>query len=266
MFLLGPCTLIVLLALLLLALKSLDFVRSARILPSTLAAIPVSELVLVVSLGALPVFGLILAKVMRSPFIDRYFLSALVAVCILTGFAAGVGKPANWIAVTLAGIMICSAGWQFSALLWHRAHGVPENLIEPSSGFSMNSSLNGPMDRYSLLVSEARKGQPIAILWPIDFLYLVTYASNLVPQIYYVQWSDDDSFYRIYERFRKWSPVRYKLATGGEFLRLSPQFMMYGQESSVAQTMAAGTKVEWLKTSNGRFVAEVGGQGVAHAR
>lgn len=259
LFLLGPSMLIVLLALIMLTFKVLDRIRDTREPRSSILPIRAEELVLAVSFAALPVFGLLVAKVMQSPFYDRYFLSTLVGVCILTGLAAGVGKPANWVAVTLAGILACSAAWQFSTLLWHRAQGIPEVLNEPSSGFSMNSSLAGPLVRYSLLLSEARQGEPILVLWPIEFLYLVNYAPNLAPQLYYVKWSDTDSFYRIFEKFHAWSPVKYNTLTAEEFFRLTPHFLMFGTDSAgqMVGVVQNGGNIQSLRMCDGHFVAHV---------
>ncbi len=258
-FLLGPCMLIVLLVVIMLAFRLIEGTRAARTFQSKTLAIPSFELVLAVSFAALPVFGLLLAKALQSPFYDRYFLSALVGVCILTGLAAGVGKPANWVAVTLAAILACSAAWQFSTLVWHRVRGIPEALTEPSSGFSMNSSLAGPLNRYSLLQSEASKRERIVVLWPIEFLYLVNYAPNLAPQLCYLQRSENDSFYRVFEKFHVWSPVKYTIMTQEEFLRSTPHFLLYGTDSvgQLAQVIQAGAKMRSLRVSDGHFLAEM---------
>ncbi len=257
-FLLGPCMLIVLIVLALLALRCLHAMRRSTKPASLSTAIPLPEIALALSFVALPVVGMIIARTMHSTFIYRYYLPALVAACILTGFAAAVGKPANRVAFALAAVLVCSAGWQFSALIWHRIHGVPENLSEPSSGFSANSSLSGPLDHYSLLLSEARKhkDQPIAIMWPIDYLYLVTYAPDLVLRMYYVQWSETDWFYRCFKLFRPWSPIKYNLATRDQFLQSAPEFLMYGQDSTAASIISEGLKFESIKLSNGHFLAE----------
>ncbi len=257
--LLGPCMLILVIVVALLAVRCMQAVNgtSEPLLP---LSIPVPEIVAALSFAAAPALGMVIAKVTHSPAFYRYFLSASVAICILTGLAAAVGKPLNWIAVAIAAVLVCSAGWNISSLFWHRLHGVPENLVEPASGFSMNSSLAGPLDRYTLLLSEARahKDQPIAIMSPFDYLYLVNYAPQLIDQIYYVKWSDHDFNYRGQEVFERWSQIHYKMATEQEFLRLSPNFMMYGQSSELAYNMTRNPniKITRLKTSNDHFLAE----------
>ncbi len=263
-FLLGPCMLIVLLALIMLAFKVIETVRAARMPQSGILPIPAVELVLAVSFAALPVFGLLLAKAMQSPFYDRYFLSALAGLCILTALAAGVGRPANWVALTLAGVLACSAAWQFSALLRHRVEGIPEILNEPSSGFAMNISLAGPLEQYSFLQSEASKGERIVVLWPIEFLYLVNYAPKLAPQLYYLQRSENDSFYRVFERFQAWSPVKYTIMPQDEFLRSTPHFLLYGTDSvaQLAQMIQAGATMKSVRVSDGHFLAEMESKGM----
>lgn len=257
-FLLAPSMLIVLLIIIMLAFRIIDMVHTDRSSRLTELPIPLSDLMLTVSFIALPVFGLILAKVTQAPFVNRYFLAAVAGVCILTGLGAGLGRPTNWVAITLAAILAWSAVGQFSRLLWHRFHGWAEVLDEPSSGFFTNSSLAGPLDRYSLLLSAARGGQRIVVFWPIEFLYLVNYAPALRKQLYYLKWSDADSFYRELERFHAFSPFQYNTMPAQDFLRSTPRFLLFGTNSAteMAAAVRAGATIRSLQVSDGHVLAQ----------
>jgi hypothetical protein len=54
-----------------------------------------AERILVAGLVALPSFGFILAKVAQGPFVARYFLSSVPAICIAAAFALRSARPAT---------------------------------------------------------------------------------------------------------------------------------------------------------------------------
>src|SRR4051812_36013399 len=154
-FLVAPCIPLIVLALALVVvnrtghLDIVDPTREKRVENSTL------ELVLGLSFLALPIMGVMFAKIIQGPLMVRYFLPSLIGFCIVVGTIFGRRKTAPWIAVTLAITMTLIIGEQFARLVWHRHKGWGENLIEPISGRPMNTTPGQPLDRYRLLVSEA---------------------------------------------------------------------------------------------------------------
>jgi hypothetical protein len=194
-----------------------------------------SEVILGVSFVALPVFGFIVSKtIVHGLFIDRYFASTVIGLCILLGLAAGAPKALDWMAITLAILLAFPVTWNFGALLYHRYRGVPENLIEPSSSFTMNVSLKGPLGKYEKFLP--KDSGPIGILRFNDFLYLLHYAPELRQRIYYVKESTHDFFDVGFENFHPWSAFKYNHGiTPREFVRLAPQSYAIGDTDSLTQ-------------------------------
>lgn len=217
------------------------------------------EVVLGVSFLLLPVFGLLLGIVTGSPFIDRYFLGSLFGLCILTGHFIGSSNRRSWTSIALAGIFVAAFLWSFSLLVWHRYQCVPEELAEPSSGFAMNTSLTGPLSKYSFLFSQVHPGDRVLITWPIDFLYLVNYAPQLAPQMYYIGWSDKDYFARVFRTFRPWSPVKYNIVSPDEFFHPGTHFILVGPNSAsfMVGPVACCVTIKSLQTAENHFVAQV---------
>ena len=109
-----------------------------------------------------------------------------------------------------------------------------------------------------MLVTAAKKGKRIVVLWPIDFLYLVNYASEIRTQLYYIGWSDQDPFLRIFDRVHPYVPFPYHAITPDEFYASKADFMLFGVASDAGQLQAiSGYNVESLQLSNDRFLAEV---------
>ncbi len=255
-YLLAPCIVIVLLIVVILGLTA---IRSSRVNGCEATDLMRFEVAFAVSLLALPAFGMLLAKVLHSQFCDRYFLPAVGGLGILAGFGALAGKPTNRLATLLAGVMAFLLFWNLSMVIRHRSFGWAENLVEPSSHFSANSSLTGPLSRYSLLLSGARKGERIVVLWPIDFLYLVNYAPELRPQLYYLGWIEGDPFYRLLGSLEPYAPFPYHVISADKFFASRSDFMYYGLESDPAQMRAltGDAIIRSLRSSSGRFLAEV---------
>ncbi len=259
-FLLTPCVLIISLIVALLAVKQTNLRLSSRFAEAEMTEPLVLEMVLAAGFVALPVVGLILALSMHSPFYDRYFVQALAGFCIFAGLGVGVGKHGNWIPLVLAGAMALWLVTDVSSVLWNRSHGQAETLVEPSSGFSLNSSLKRPLANYEMVLAAAKKGERIVVLWPMDFLYLVNYAPELRSQLYYIGWNDDDVFYRILVRLHPYVSFQYHTVTPNEFYASRNTFMFFGVASDPGQlhVIAGGIILKSLQFSNGRFLAEAG--------
>lgn len=258
-FLLGPCTLVLLIVVALLALKARFFGRSHRDVDREVRWILLPEIIAALSFLVLPLFGLIIAKLLHSPFYDRYFLSALAGVCILVGFGVGNYRTENWAASVLAGVMALSLLVNIGHVVRHRLENEPETLVEPSSGFSENVSLAGPMENYSLLRSAPHNDEPIIVFWPIEFLYVVNYAPDLTPRLYYVGWNDEDSFYRLLSAFQAWSPVKYNTMKADDFFRRFPRFLLYAPDSidQLAWLNKTGASISFVRADDGHYLADL---------
>jgi hypothetical protein len=260
LFLLAPCILIFLLILLLLALKGIipkaSISEAAR--TRSFQNLPV-EIGLALSFIALPAFGLLLALGLHSPFFGRYFLSALAGLCLLVGYGVGLGRRATWVSGVLAAALAFSLVANLSLLLWHRAHGWAEHLIEPSSGFADNISMAGPLENYQMLMSAAKSGKRVIVLWPMDFMYLVNYAAEIRPQLYYVGWSDRDPLFRVLERMHEYVPFPYHTVTKREFYATPADFLVFGIISDITQLqpLTGAPPPKSLHFSNGRYLAEM---------
>ncbi len=150
-FLLYPCIVLIVCALAVIAAGKWIGSRSdAREVQRS--APTVQEIVLAISFLALPVFGLLVAILVHSPFMARYFISAVAGVCILIGLGVGGRGRTRWPAIVLAAVMACSVGWQFSALLWHRYHGKGEPLFEPSTGLFLETTPGNPVTSHQIAI------------------------------------------------------------------------------------------------------------------
>lgn len=262
-FLLAPCILVIVFGLALLV------TNGARSLGSVAPRVRATEygqpeLIVALSFLALPAFGVVYAKLAHGPVFVRYFLPTLIGVGIVIGALFGKAKTALWVRATLAVIIVLTVGEQFGRLVWHRYHGWGETLIEPISGRPMNTTPGHPLDRYSLLVAEARNSTlPIGILTQWDFVYLVHYAPQLLPRLYFVTSTKDSFFFRAFRDLRPWFPVKYNpQLTIQDFSRLAPKLLVYGlyrdDEMNALSTITESDRVvKSLKTSEGHFLAEV---------
>ena len=200
--------------------------------------------------------------VVHGLFVDRYYLSALAGLCVLLGFALGARGSVNWAVVAVAVFLAFPVSWNFAALVWHRYKGVPEDLVEPSSFFAMNTSLQGPLWRYSDLLP--KDSQPIGVLKFYDFLYLLQYAPDLRPRLYYIKENAHDFFDVGFENFHAWAPYKFNHGlTPGEFVHLAPHTWVLGDDKSFSQLgklVRAGASIDQLHISaalfDPHFVAE----------
>lgn len=127
----------------------------------------------------------------------------------------------------------------------------------------MNSSLEGPLARYSKLLPEAGDSRPIAVLKPMDFLYLLHYAPQLRKRLYYVKASEIDFFYAGFENFHRWSAFTYNPGlTAREFVRLAPRSFVLGERGmlpELSHLVRAGGAITSMRVADDEdhFVAEL---------
>jgi len=260
-YLVSPCILILIAACSLFAIQVISGLRVQRSDGTGDVSSRTPEAIVGAAFLFMPILGFVLAKVMGGPFIGRYFMSTLIGLCLLIGVGAGARRSANWVALVLITLLTLPVLWNFTALIWHRDHGQAEDLHEPSSGFTMNASLRGPLDRYQVLTSAAEDSRPIAVLDPLDYLYLLHYAPGLRSRLYYVQGARNDFAYTGYQDFQQWAPFKFnRVLTKQELLEMSPRWLVYGRTASLAELILLikpGGTITFPQFSNDHFLADM---------
>ncbi len=219
-----------------------------------------TELALMLGFIALPVFGILLGKAVKGPFIPRYFMSSVAGFSLLLGFGTGTRKAWNSVVILLTLVVTAGVAQDFAKLVWHRDHGTGEVLEEPSSKALMNTTPGRPLAAYSVL-AKADPTLPIVVIEPMEFLYLVQYDPLLSQRLYSVSWSKNDLFYRLYRNVRESCPVRYnRELTFDEFLPRNSHFWVFGNVGytyELENLMNRGGEVKSLWFADGKFLAEI---------
>ncbi len=253
-FLLSPCAWILLVAFVLLALDRERFLPALKSMQREKVSLLSDEMILAIGFTALPIFGLLLGVAIHGPYIMRYFISSVAGISILVGFSMGVRKTADSFQLAFAAVIGVTLAASTIMLLYHWRQGWGEKLVEPSSVINLNTTPGDPLDAYSLLIRGSRNSLPILMLSPIDFLYLVHYAPQLAPRLYYVGQPSTDVFYRGFQLLRTWCPVdRYnRELTPEEFSRAHPDYLVYGIKGigRVQDVITPGTQVTSFASSN----------------
>ncbi len=227
-FLLLPCSAILFIAFTLFALDRVDHSGAWSNGDRPYCRFNWDDAVLCLSFGALPALGVVLAQLVHSPYFGRYFLSALLGLCVPLAINAGAARSRKWLAPLLAAVIICGLGLNLFRIVRHRLHGEGEALREPSTGKLLPTTPSRPLLLYPLIQSVAKDSKPIAVLEPLDFLYLLKYAPKLTSRLYYVHSFEADASLRGLRAFRQWSPVKYNpVYVGSEFVKLHPDFYIY---------------------------------------
>ena len=103
-FLILPCSAVILLAL---ASRPWQEASSNTIPVDDYSPVTLQDFVLTLGFIALPVFGLLMAQFVHSPYFSRYFLPAVLGVCI--AFVIAAGNRHRWVCRLL--LELSSAGW-----------------------------------------------------------------------------------------------------------------------------------------------------------
>jgi hypothetical protein len=208
-----------------------------------------TDVVLPVGFLALPVIGILLGKAFDGPFVPRYFLSALLGLSVLIGFAAGRCRP-RWLAGALVCMMILILGRHFTGLLVHRHRGSGEFLA-------------GPLAAHALLSSpEARRPLPIVVPDGRDFLYLANYDHAQESRLYYANDYRRDTFLREYGLLRTLCGLPFNPERSlDEFAKSNLEFFVYGNTSQAELWLSdyekRGGSVKSIKFSGDQFLADV---------
>jgi len=221
----GPATMVLLLALL---LSALDGMRSGQD-ANTTAAIPRREALLAGGFACIPLVGFIGCKVSHGPFLDRYFLSSIAGYAIFLGFASSRRQVGSWTAKALAGcmffLMVADLGTTVFFSVVHRIM-----LSEPSTGLPLSTTPSNPMQMYETL-SIDHSGQDIMVVSSLEYLYFFRYAPpSIVSRLYYGSVANDVNLWG-YEKLAKEARVDLKTTRFGPFLATHDKFLVYGSIS-----------------------------------
>jgi Dolichyl-phosphate-mannose-protein mannosyltransferase len=255
-FLILPCSAVILLAL---ACFAFDKGYSAGSQPLDHSRRFTSQdFLLTLGFLALPAFGLLIAQIVHTPYFSRYFLSTLLGVCI--AFAIPIGNRQRWVCQLLLGVVLCGLGLNFARIARHRLNGTGESLVEPSSQIVLETTPKEPLHEHLLLRDLPNDSMPIAVLNPLDFLYILQYAPNLASRIYYVHYTERDSSFRGLRDFRRWSPVTYNApAAARAFVDAHPQFYVFCDDKRIFDLNGFDrlASIRFLKTTQDHLLLQM---------
>ncbi len=252
-FLLNPCFLILVFAVLLLSIGHL-------LGPLYRLVVPPMELILAIGFLALPLVGVLLAKATNTAFFHRYFLEGMVGVCyfLVILFTWSRTGSSRWIGVVFAVVLSISLGESFAKVAWHRIHHVGELLVEPSSGIHIDTTPWNPLANEALLLSATDKAIPIGTADPLRFLYVAHYAPDLAHRLHFLAASEDDWAYRSFRNFARWGPLYNAPETYWQFWSSNPDCYLYGDSEVIWETselISKGWRLVSMKTAGCKHLA-----------
>ncbi len=259
-FLIQPCSAIILVALVLFA-----FDRSNPPEYSPGADIPTRftwhDIPVLVGFLALPAIGVVFAQVLHTAFFSRYFLAALLGIAIPFAILAGVRSHRPWVARVILILIFCALALDFARLLRHRLSGTGEILVEPSTLTPLDTTPGQPLYLHPL-VGQMRSDSsvPITVLHPLDFLYLLQYAPDLAPRLYFLHSSEQDLSFRALREFLPWSPVKYnQVALGSSFAASHKTFYVYSDVGHLEEfyRITRFLNIRLFKAEEQHFLAKV---------
>lgn len=263
--LLAPCALPLLCAVVMFAVDGLASSTAKPWNWAKLLGIDAERMALALGFVAFPLFGVFLGMIVGGPFISRYFLSALAGVCLLLGWRLAA-RPEAKVGVALICFLIF--GLLFSntrQMMIRYSRGVGEDLIEPSVGYKLDTTPGNPLATYSLLVGNSAGSLPIAIPNQLDFLYLTSYAPNLVPRLHLISPNKQALDYKLVRAVRIWCHRDFNSAeTFDEFLAENKHFLFYSADYGVlnniwvlSQLVENDRKLKSFKVGPDHVLAEV---------
>ena len=225
--LLAPCILIVLVALLLLSAGW----RNEAADSESERNISGWDALLIAGFLAMPVYGIILARLSKGPFFARYFMTGAVGVCLV--IALGVTRE-RWrhastvLAVLVIGTLLTDTCLVALRRVTHR----PETLVEPSTKWAIDTTVGDPLASRRWMMTHVDDSLPIVVAFQLDFLYLVHYWPAAKERLYSISTSTHELQYRLYTAVEKYCHVGYHMPqTYDEFIPSHTDFFVYGDAS-----------------------------------
>jgi hypothetical protein len=257
-YVLDPCMLILIAAFVLFALD-----QSGRFSPAASETFPsarvvrLHDLAIAVGLLALPFAGILLAKAVKGPFFERYFMAAVAGLAILFGLVAASRQRYGWVALALALAMTLYSGNRFAGLVWHTHEGVGEYLEEPSTRSALETTPGQPLASNPLLKVAWKTSEPIIVADYLQYLYLVRYAPRISPRLYLI----DEYHTHAFNSFRAFCHIECNpQQTLEQFLARTRRFLLYssgGYSTLAPKITAAGGRILWVTLDKNYSLAQV---------
>ncbi len=258
--LLSPCILIVLCALLFLCVERLS--RPADLSePANETKITVSTALLIGAFSAMPIYGNILARLLKGPFFARYFMTAVAGVCLIIALSMARKRWSRASAV-LSLLVGCTLVTDTCLVVWHRLTHHAETLVEPSTGWMIDTEIGDRLATRRWMIAQTGTSLPIVIASQMDFLYLVHYWPEAKPRLYTVSTSTRELAYRLYTAVGQYCHVGYNSPeTYDQFLPAHKDFFVFGDANTtpvLAYLTKRGATFEDLRFQDfGTFLAKV---------
>jgi hypothetical protein len=185
------------------------------------------ELIVAIGLLLLPVFGVVVAKVTRGPYFDRYFLAATAGYAMLLAqVVASYGSRKFVARALLAMMLVFFASDSLIAAYCHLRHrsldlAGPGNLVvfspDPRDPFSRNASLVKDRSNLDILIV----GHP-------DYLFFQYYASpELRRRLIYAAPDEKELFLLGYRVLSHWTGAGLQTTSFDEYFAKHRDFLLY---------------------------------------
>ncbi|HEX7363124.1 MAG TPA: glycosyltransferase family 39 protein [Bryobacteraceae bacterium] len=258
-FLLAPCLIVLLL---LLVTVAIGHPRSAEDTGGNRGGRSMLEpAVLACGFLALPLFGIVLGKMVHGPFFGRYFLSAVVGVSILAALAIhGALRPR--FRSGFAVFMAFALAVQAASLLHHRfiSH-VGELIIEPSSKLQLETCPPTSTFSNKLFQVAAAGTGPIVIANSLEYIHFLYYRPGLRQRLYPItQDCKTDDLCRLYANLQRWVHVAGNPEENDrQFIASHKRFWLYGQSPHwlLVFTRNDHVRITRLMRRGGHYLAQV---------
>jgi hypothetical protein len=213
--------------------------------------VPGADIVLALGFLVLPAVGLVLAAAIHGPFIARYWMPAILGVCLAAGYASS--SRAKWMAPSLAVLLALLVAGDFARLVRHRLLGIGEWLVYPNTMMPMNTTPGHPLRTYEELWANAPGDAPIVVLSGIEYAFLAHYASPQTrSRLYYLKRKDNDLVGDQLQLFQQCCQVSYNFAYAPDFVRVTPHFYIYGTaQDPLALLLQEGAHLRFRAASLG---------------
>ena len=219
------------------------------------------DMALVWGLLAMPVYGNLLARLLKGPFFGRYFMTAVAGACLMVAFGLTRGRWTRGSA-GMALLLAVALAADTSLVLAQRLASSPESLAEPSTGWAIDTTIGDPLGSRRWMTGRTGGSLPIVVAFQLDFIYLVHNWPEAKARLYSVSTSVDELQYRLYTAVEEYCHVGYNLPqTYDEFLARHREFFLYGNAKStgvLAYLRQRSATFEELKfDEHGNFLAKV---------
>lgn len=187
------------------------------------------EQVLAAGLLVLPLLGVILARLGRAPYFDRYFIDSTAGLALLLAqLASQRGTKVQVRAFLATMLVLISCDTLIAA--WCHHHFADIDLVEPSSLLHFSPNPAQPLiRRASLLSSEVREASgDVLVTGHPDYIYLHYYAPEwLRSRLLFMDTEPNDLFLVGYHHFSQLTGIDLRTALLSDYLMRHTDFLIY---------------------------------------